>query len=286
MIGFQFFASGPRDSLSSNAFYGPILHGAEKEASSLGLHMLLNTTDAHAGVQDLPSMVKNHMIGSILLVGSTEPGMLASISQHVPNMMLVDNYDDNRYYESIISDGFGGAYQATKYLLDLGHREGITFLMPDYRSKTLQDRMRGFVCALFENGVEPLSNKVITLPEDNQECTAQKAWIVEFLQSSQRPTAILCGNDYYAHTVMQACWDIGLRIPDDLSVVGFDDIEFSKQSCPPLTTVQVDKELMGRLAVRRLHERLRDETGRQQVKLLEPHVIPVSLVVRGSCRRI
>ncbi|MES2463528.1 MAG: LacI family DNA-binding transcriptional regulator [Armatimonadota bacterium] len=289
MIGFQFFASGPGDSLSSNAFYGPILHGAEKEASSLGLHMLLNTTDAHASLQDLPSMVKNHIVRSMLLVGSADPQMLATISQHVPNLILVDNYDDNRNYESIVSDGFGGAYQATKYLLDLGHREEIKFLMPDYPSKTLQDRLRGFVCALFENGVESLSNKVITLPEDHQKCTDPKAAIVEFLQSSGRPTALLCGNDYYAHKVIQACWDIGLKIPDDLSVIGFDDIEFSQQSCPPLTTVRVDKEWMGRFAVRRLFERLRSEAGAQQTqqaKLLEPHVIPVSLIVRGSCRAL
>ncbi|MBC8135364.1 MAG: LacI family DNA-binding transcriptional regulator [Fibrella sp.] len=283
IIGFQFLAAGPNDSISSNAFYGPILLGAEKEASALGLHMLVNTTDRHAFALEVPSMVKEQMINGMLLVGSAESDDFSTIARHVPNLVLVDNPDETHRYEAIISDGFSGAYEATQYLLDLGHGDNTVFLTAQRKSKTFQERLRGYICALFENGITADSGKVVRVPPGRDDQSEQKAAITAMLQSPNRPTAIICANDYLALKVMQTCWSLGVRIPDDLSVIGFDDVEFSRQAWPPLTTVRVDKELMGRLAVRRLYARLQQGSSPANWQPVGPHIVPVSLVIRDSC---
>ncbi len=283
IIGFQFFGAGSGDSISGNAFYGPILIGAEKAAASLGLHMLVNTIDRHASEPEVPTMAKEKMIGGMLLVGGAEARFLSTISEYVPNLVLVDNSDESLAFEAIVSDSFGGAYEATQYLLDLGHRDEIAFLLPGRKGKTFQTRLRGYVCALFENGVALNSDKVVRLPIDDADGTRQNEAIKACLLSPRRPTAIVCANDYYALKVMQVCWSLGLRIPDDISVIGFDDIEFSSHMCPPLTTVHVDKERMGQLAVHRLYARLRQGIGVTASEPVNRHTIPVKLIARGSC---
>jgi LacI family transcriptional regulator len=85
---------------------------------------------------------------------------------------------------------------------------------------------------------------------------------------------------------MSVCYDIGIRIPDDLSIIGYDDIEHSRHASPPLTTVRVDKELMGRLAVRHLYSQMYPEAALPESPKLARNGIPVELVVRESCRAI
>lgn len=282
-IGFQFFASGSTDTIAANTFYAPVLAGAQAEASALGMHLLLHTTTRHVFSQEIPRMVQEQTIGGMLLVGTAEPAILATFAQHVPNLLLVDNRDETGTFESVISDGFGGTYSATRYLMNLGHRERIAFMLPETGVATFQDRMRGYLCALFESGVSPAPGMVFGADATDEPGRIER--IIALLRSPQPPTAIVCANDYHAHLVVRVCRDLGLRVPDDLSLIGFDDIEYSRHIDPPLTTVRVDKEFMGRLAVRRLHARLHAETAAHSQPPVR-YEIPVTLIVRESCRPI
>jgi LacI family transcriptional regulator len=278
-VGFQFFGGGHGDTILHNAFYAPVLHGAQAQASALGMHMLVHTTNFEAMAQSIPPMVEQRIISGLLLVGTADPHVLSTFADYVPNIILVDNRDENGAVESVVSDGFGGTYAATRFLLSLGHRDRIAFLRPHATSATIQDRLRGYVCALFEAGIVPNPDNVLTITAVGEDTLTPL--MRPYLQSHARPTALICGNDHSAHVVMRICRELGIKIPADMSLVGFDDIDYSSHSDPALTTVRVDKEDLGRLAMRRLHARI--HSGPDYPNSPERHELPVTLVVRESC---
>jgi DNA-binding LacI/PurR family transcriptional regulator len=289
-IGFQFFSATPDDALGNNLFYAPVLAGAQAEAAALGLHLLVHSTDRHALADEMPRMVGEQAVGGLLLVGTADHAVLRALSAHVRQIVLVDNRDETGPYESVLSDGFGGAYGATRYLLKLGHRR-IAFLDGEPGVPTFDDRRRGWLAALFEAGVSPDASWVLGGQEDDESRRGALYAALTTVTAAERPTAILAANDHNALHAIRACRDASLRIPADVSLVGFDDVYWAAHSDPPLTTVGVDKEYMGRLAVRLLHARLRGDgalgarRGAREPLPLR-HVIPVSLVVRESCRPI
>ena len=284
-IGFQFFSATARDRLQTNTFYASILDGAQSEASLLGMHLMLHSTDRYSLSENLPRMILEQAVGGMLLVGTAEPAILAAFAQHVPKIVLVDNKDETDTYESVLSDGCGGAFAATQYLLKLGHRR-IGFLLGERSVMTFQDRQSGYLFALFEEGIP--ADPQIVISGDTQENVLSN--IADLLRSTTRPTAVLAANDYHASLLVRVCREMGIRIPDDLSVVGFDDIPLSSHNDPPLTTVRVDTESMGRLAVRRLHTRLHSDSpesvSNHSYLPSIRNVMPVSLIVRDSCRAI
>jgi len=279
-VGFQFFGSGPCDGLSSNSFYAPILQGAQEQASALGMYLLLHSTHREAFAQEVPRMVRDQVIGGLLLLGNVDAPIIATFAQHVPHVLLVDNREESGQFDCVLSDGFGGAYAAMKYLFELGHRDRIAFLMSEKGGPTVQDRLRGYLCALFENGVSPDPRRVLRTTHADRERLEQ---IAGLLQAPDRPTALLCANDYHAHIVLRVCRDLGIKVPGDLSLVGFDDIEYSSHCDPPLTTIRVDKEEMGRVAMRHLYSLIHPGEGNLPHSP-ERHELPVTLVVRDSCR--
>ncbi len=223
-------------------------------------------------------MIVERAVGGMLLVGTAEAAILEMFARHVPQIVLLDNRDETGNYESVLSDGFGGAYAAVTYLLELGHRR-IGFFVTEPQVTTFTDRLRGYRSALFESGITPDKS---LLASGQSEFESEKA-LVQMLHSPLRPTALICVNDKHALDAVRVCRELELKIPEDLSLIGFDDVPFAAHMHPQLTTVRVNKEFMGRLAVRRLHERMQHALTN---KCPEPAVsvhVPVSLIFRASC---
>jgi DNA-binding LacI/PurR family transcriptional regulator len=280
-IGFQFFSYSPIDTLVSNAFYAPIMAGAQFEASNLGMHLLLHTTDRHAMEMELPKMVRDRTVAGMLLVGTADPQVLTTFLEHVPEIVLVDNRDSTGKHDCIVSDGFAGTVEATRYLMDLGHKR-IGFITDDSTVPTFQDRLHGFICAHFDAG-RILDPGLIVRTEPGEDLIRVAA---DFLARPDRPTAVVTSNDMAASHVLQACRELDIHVPNELSVIGFDDIDLSSQLWPPLTTVRVNKELMGRLGVSRLQARLQARDSSPDAMPPVTIEVPVSLIVRQSCRSL
>ena len=293
-IGFEYFAYAPSDTLASNGFYSEVLDGAQAEAASLGMHMLLSTTHRHKMSTELPPMVREQAVAGMLLVGTADSEILETFTQYVPHLVLLDNRDVLGRYDSVFSDGFGGAYEATRHLLELGHRQ-IGFLTSRAPEITFKDRLNGFVCAHFHAGVplrpdcvlavgnlEDTENEALSSRELREHSTRE---IIAALQQPNRPTGFVAANDDHAALMLRACQALSIPVPEAMSVIGFDDADNSAELHPPLSTVRLDTREMGRVAVRRLHTRLvAAEQGRK------PHPpmfeqLPVSLVLRQSTAR-
>ncbi len=178
----------------------------------------------------------------------------------------------------VLMDNFGGAYQAVHYLIGLGHRHIGLINHPTERNRSARERFQGYRAALRRAGVT-FEGELVEYGDWSME--SGYSALERFLKRGTQMTALFVTNDEMAIGAMRAARDHGLRVPGDLSIVGFDDSPLSSNAFVPLTTVRVYKREMGRYAIQRVLHRLR-----------EPHLVPVQtifpthLVERGSCCRI
>jgi DNA-binding LacI/PurR family transcriptional regulator len=276
-IGFQFFHKYDSDPLHSNVFYAPMLAGAQAEAESLGLHLLIHTTNRSRMQDGLPRMVTEGAVGGLLLVGIADSTILRQFAEHLSTIVLVDNPDASGPYESLLSDGFQGGYMAARHVLTLGHRR-LSFFLAEAETETFRDRMHGWTCAQFDAGVVPDPSLVVSGQNDDDRFEALSV----LLRRPNRPTALMAANDHYALDALRVCRSVGLRVPEDISLIGFDDVRYSTASDPPLTTLHVDTVLLGRLAVRRLVARMQEGTNNLTGLTAVRYVLPVTFKERGS----
>lgn len=165
----------------------------------------------------------------------------------------------------IRADDFGGARRAVEHLLALGHRRIAHYAGPQ-NLPAYQERLRGFLDAVHEGGLRMDASPVVHTDHD----------LVESMQPMIRPTALVTYNDHAAASAYRRCREIGLTIPNDLSIVGFDDDALAAHLDPPLTTLRVSPELMAGSAFELLERQIAHETVPSQT------LAPTELIVRSS----
>lgn len=263
----------------TNPFFPAVTRGVEDGASSGGYSVFLCNTDNDPAMEDLDvRRLCEHRVDGIIFVGTTDRRDLLEslLTQGIP-VVLTDRPVEDLDADSVLVDNTAGARAACRHLIGLGHRR-IGLVAGTSRTRTGQDRVAGYQDALREAGI-PIDPSLIEQGNYTMESGRRAAQIL--FGRFPRPTAIFAANDVMAIGVMQAAEEAGLTVPDDLSVVGFDDIEFASMVRPALTTVRQPAYEMGRVAMTMLHERICGEgaaAGRQ-------HVFQPELVVRATTRR-
>lgn len=246
-------------------FYSPVLLGAEAACREQGIilsFLALGPTEA------VEALLQLHDADAFLCAGFFEPELLTLLAGQGKPLALVDLWAPG--IASVNPDNLQGGYLATRHLLDQGRRR-IAFLASTLAHYSIQQRERGYRQALFEAQV--LSDpalEAIAPPQLDTESALTSA-VEQLLALPARPDAIFAFNDAAALIVLRVCRQRGLRVPEDLAIVGFDDIEAAAHMQPALTTVAVDKETLGRRGIQLL---LAGSQEQQQVA--------VRLVVRAS----
>jgi DNA-binding LacI/PurR family transcriptional regulator len=256
--------------LLANPFYGAILNGAVGASPSFNsyVHPAILQHD-HPMDEPLPETLCNSPDG-ILLASPYPPRLVKRIASELKcHMVLIDNLIPGSLYDTIMNDDFGGAYQAVQHLLELGHRY-IHMVMGPLKKPGIQpdtppsvvDRYRGYSAAMLDGGQTPFPAIEIPLAY-NQTISGRKElpqWLSGLLARSPRITALFCNVDFYAVQIVSALQSMGYRVPDDISVVGFDDLDISQMIHPQLTTVQVNRSAMSQVAIERLVARMEGDT--------------------------
>ena len=226
--------------------------------------------------QQVETLVTRGVDGIMLVGAHHSPGLHDFLRRR--DIPFVDTWvlSGDRKIPSIGFDNRAAAIRITEFLLDLGHRDfGVIAGVTKSNDRALE-RVKGIRKALKDRGLSLKKEQLIERPYrivDGQ--LAMRA----LLASKNRPTAIVCGNDVLAFGAMLECKRQNIRIPGDLSIVGFDDLDFASQLLPPLTTIHVPADQIGRSAA----EYLLGAIARRP-NLLLPE-IPVNLIVRGSTAR-
>jgi len=187
--------------------------------------------------------------------------------------MVVVDHNVRDGVASVNVDDRGGARAAAQHLIDLGHRRiGIVTLEtdPDTLNHPARERMLGWHDALDPADITPTVVSTPYTPPGAAEEAARS-----LLERDERPTAVVCFSDAFAIATIRAAESLGLRVPEDLSVVGFDDSVLAAASRPPLTTVHQEVAAKGRAAVASI-------VGLMASSPQEPVLLPTELVVRSS----
>ncbi len=240
----------------ANKFYSHVVAGIEMACRRRQVNLLYATmtVDEDSYPLELPRLlVEEDSADGLLLVGAFLNEVLAQVvERHSTPVVLVDAYAMSDEYDAVVSDNFKGAYQAITYLIQLGHRHiGLVGSHPE-AYPSIQERRNGYLRVLKDRDISDryVAECHIVNNEEIREATNT------LLRRNPQITAIFGVNDEVTITVMDAAQDLGRQVPDDLSVVGFDNIDLAACVSPSLTTMHVDKLGMGRLAVQLLINRL------------------------------
>ena len=238
----------------ANPFYSHVIMGVEEACRRLQVNCLFAAlpVDERNRPVEVPPVFASDVANGLLMVGTFVDETILRISgRHTPPIILVDAYSNTERYDSVVSDNFAAAYQAVEYLLRQGHRHiGLLGSDPD-AYPSLRQRRNGYLRALKENGIA--NTYIADSPSDH--AVAQVA-ACQLLSAHPQITALFGVNDEMALAAISAAQDAGRCVPENLSVVGYDDIDLAANAHPPLTTMHVDTIAMGRAAVHMLMDRL------------------------------
>ncbi len=261
-------------------FYTKIFLGTEFEARNHNYYIILTTVGTRfREPTDVPRFLLEHNVDGVIIAGRVNAKLVAYVDRMGLPIVLVDFAVPRKHYSSIQIDNNKGACLAVEHLLNLGHRD-IGFVGGDITHPSIAARHAAFRDCLTDHEITPNPNLIVTdLPGTAVQDGADG--LKAILDRGGRPTALFAANDAIAIGCMQHARRRGIRIPQDISLVGFDDIETSAHLDPPLTTIRVMKEELGAAAVRTLVQTVKAKSA----TTMTVHV-PVELVVRSSTRQL
>ncbi|BDG62356.1 LacI family DNA-binding transcriptional regulator [Caldinitratiruptor microaerophilus] len=260
----------------TNPFFPAIARGVEDAAARAGYAVILCNTDRDpAHEEHYLAILRQRQVDGLVLIASSAAVGHRIARADFPAVVFVDRVPPGAEADAVVVDNREGVRTATRHLLGLGHRR-IAFVGGSAGSGTSEDRLAGYLAALAEAGLNPDPGHIRAgdFTYDGGYAAGRA-----LLGSPDRPTAVVAANDLMAIGVLRAAAELGLRVPDDVAVVGYDDIPLAGMLNPPLTTVAQPTYEMGERAARMLLERLAGKAPPEPRRV----VLPARLVVRRSC---
>ncbi|EJY0697591.1 TPA: substrate-binding domain-containing protein [Vibrio parahaemolyticus] len=263
---------------STNPFFGEVVKGVERSCYHKGYSLILCNTegDNERMRQSINTLLQKRVDGLILMCSSLE-GERIDVFERYPDIpVVVMDWGPMLFTSDKIQDNsLRGGYLAAKYLIDCGHTEIGCITGPLIKHQA-QMRYEGYKRAMNEAGLEFNANWII---ESDFECEGGYQAFKKMTERGTLPSSIFVSNDMMAMGVINAANELGIKVPDDLSIIGYDDIHIAKFMSPSLTTIHQPKYRLGQAAVETLVRRLDDKSNEAQVVQLEP-----TLVVRNSVK--
>lgn len=244
--------------------YQEINMAAVKNNSFVMLEVL-NAADEKAAVP--PKLLKESKVDGLIVLGGLESEYLQMIKEHYSTpTVYVDFYDPSIKEDCVVSNSFYGAYTLTNYLFDMGHKN-IGFVGTVLATKSITDRYLGYMKSLLEHGKTVREDWVLD-DRDSERHNFQK-----FLLPEEMPTAFVCNCDIIASWVIRELNNIGYQVPEDVSVVGFDDFLYPGLCNIPLTTYAVNMTKMAESGVKLLLKKMSGAETSEGMHLIEGHFI-------------
>ena len=254
----------------ANPVNSAIISGAERVAAQAGYAVLLCET-GEIGVGQHLKALADRQIDGVIIAGISE-GDLAEADLRRLNVVLVNQGSD--VFSTVQDDSLSAGALAAEHLLGLGHRE-LAFIGPVSAASAFRLRERGFAQALRAAKAVPLSD---CWQRADASVAGGLAAMRALLALPDRPTAVFCANDLIALGAHKACAIAGVSLPDELSILGCDDIDLGMLVTPELSTISTPKRELGARAVRLLLRQLEGDGKATPTS----QTLPVKLVLRGT----
>jgi LacI family transcriptional regulator, galactose operon repressor len=262
--------------LRTEPFYTHIFLGTEFEARDHEYYILLNTVPNNPEECDkLPRFVLENNVDGIIIAGKVPTEIITCLESYNFPLIFVDYYPPKGDYSAVLIDNLNGAIQATEHLINYNHQY-IGFIGGDITHPSIRDRFQGYKIALDNNNLK-FESRFAVITESSTSRTNGYHAAGQLLDSYPELTAIFASNDAMAIGAMQYIKERGRKIPKDISVIGFDDVNADLFTDPPLSSMKVPKVELGAESMRLMLEILKNN-----IKKSKKIMIPVELVARES----
>lgn len=264
-------------------FFSEILFGIEETAQENGYSLFIAASqhDPNRERKIVQTMLEQRTDGVIICSSSFSAEQGRQLLSHGFPVVMVNHQSAENYHYSIYHDDVDGSRQVTRHLIGLGHQR-IAYLGNSQSGRTTLERLEGFQVEMDAAGLKIPKDYIHNVPGGDPQLGL--ASVEYFLNLPVRPTAIVCFNDTLAIGVLKGCSQAGIKVPEQLSVTGFDNITYSAFTDPSLTTFDQPKRSIGAEAARMLLDLVQQEqngnTGTPSVKKLQGR-----LLVRSSTSR-
>ncbi|WP_124100794.1 LacI family DNA-binding transcriptional regulator [Ruminococcus sp. Marseille-P6503] len=251
------------------ALYNSLVQCLKKE----NLYCILeNLTQSDEDNLVMPNLVKDRKISGLISLGQLSGEYVRKLYESMPSMMLLDYYVPEMNIDAVITNGYNGGYKLASYLIKMGHTK-IGYIGRLFATTSITDRYMGYLKAMIENGLS-VNDSWIVDDRDRRD-------FIEMDFPEDMPTAFVCNCDEAAFNAIKQLKAIGYSVPDDISVVGYDNYLISEVSDPTITTVDVDAEYMAQLAVQTMIIRIEQPDIQPRIRNIDGE-----LVIKDSVRRL
>jgi len=257
-------------------FFSEVIRGADQTAQQNRYHLLVSSSHNHREeIEAALKVMSGRVDGFILMSPQIDAQMLKSnLPLNLP-VILLNCFVDGVSFDSLNIDNFGGAHQMTRHLIQHGHQR-VAVIKGHAGNLDAEERLRGYRQAMRENQLAV--SAAWEIPGSFSEESGYEA-VKEILALTPRPTAVFASNDSMAIGALSALREIGVDIPREIALVGFDDIPIARFLSPTLTSVRVSISDLGAIAIQKLVHAIREKNNHAKQHL----VIPTSLALRESC---
>lgn len=237
-----------------NPFFPELIKSFETSAVETGCDILLYSTnyDPERARKAVSRMIENKVLGVAVMTSQLDAALVDELLRlDIPVVRLDAHEPPRRAFSNIHVDYSKGSTDAAARLRDLGHRDMVFITGPQTRISAVTYR------TAFQEAIAQLNLPPVRLMEGGDSIDGGAAAVQELIGSGRLPTALLCGNDFAALGAIRALVEAGIRVPEDVSVIGADDISFARISIPALTTIRIPRDRLGHLAFDALKRMIR-----------------------------
>ncbi len=267
--------------IMNDHFFSSIVAAINKEANRIGFTVAYTLPTYDKNIDEIKKFTLQHLVDGIIVLGRVNNDFIEFIESNFKNVVYAGVNEFDRDFDEVICDSKKAMRKVVEYVVGLGHKDigfigdGMIFnkdiMLNEYRYKT-------YYQTLCENGI-PVKEKynIKTKSYVDDAYNAVSAYL-KANNGEELPTVYICNNDMVAIGAIKAFSDFGIKVPEEVSITGFDNVDLAKFIIPPLTTVDIDKEGLGTLSVQTLVDKI--STGRNyKVKIS----LPFTLMQRESC---
>jgi DNA-binding LacI/PurR family transcriptional regulator len=258
----------------TNPFFPELIQGFEDVAIEEGFELLISSTNHDPKRMEvcIRRLLQQKVEGVAILTFGIEQPLVEQLAERNIPLVFVDSGPDRASISLLKIDYHLGIRQGVQHLAALGHRT-IGFISGPMSLSSARARMAAFLQSLKECGIQP---NVEWQMEGDHTLEGGVMAMERILAASSRPTAIMCSNDLTAIGVLQKSYQAGIRIPQDMSIIGFDDIQMSRMTIPPLTSIQISRTALANLAMKALKAHIEGNASQREYN------VDTRLVVRES----